>query len=647
MGWHGGGFGHGGHGGPGGHGGSRGFGRAASGLPFGGIPSEMLPGVRRLLEAEPDHPEPEVRFTHAVPPDQRGFSLTQLLRPHWWAVAVGVVLVVVETVSLQVGPQLTQRAIDQGILRGDFGVVAAMAAFYLGAIVVNGLAGVARVAWSGRLGQLLMYRVRLRVFAHIQRLSLDFFTQEKTGRIMTRMTSDIDALTELLQDGIINLFVQVLTLVYVLVVLFSMSPRLALIVALVIVPAMTVLTLWFRSSSERSYNLVRERVADVMAHLQESLSGIRIVTAYNRQSYNEVEHRNIVGDHRGANEDAARAAAIYGPGTDAIGILGTGLVLLLGGRMVLRGTLGLGELVAFVLYLNAFFGPIQQLVQLYNTFQSGQAAVAKLRDLLATEPSVRERPDAVELPPVEGEVAFCDVDFDYRAGEPVLRQVNLHVRAGETVALVGTTGAGKSTLAKLVPRLYDPTGGRVLIDGQDVRAVTLASLRTQVAMVPQEPFLYGGTIRDNIAFARLGARDEEIRQACAAVGLDELLDRLPDGLDTPVSERGASLSSGERQLLALARAVLASPRVLILDEATSALDLRSEAVVERALDNVLQGRTAIIIAHRLSTAMRADRIVVLADGGVAESGSHAELVGQEGIYAGMYRAWTTQVPRMP
>ena len=642
MAWSAGGFGHGGHGGHGG------FGRppqSASGLPFGGIPPEMLPGVRRLLEAEPEHPAPEVRFTHHVPPDQKGFSLARLLRPHWWALAVGVALVAVETVSLQVGPQLTQRAIDRGMLRGDFGVVLSMGLLYLAAVVVNGLAGMGRVAWSGRLGQKLMYRVRLRVFAHLQRLSLDFFTEEKTGRIMTRMTSDIDALAELLQDGIVNLLVQGLTLVYVLVVLFSMNVQLALVVALAVVPVMTLLTLWFRSSSEASYRAVRERIADAMADLQESLSGIRIVAAYNRQRYNEVNHRNIVGDLRTANEDAARAAALYGPGSDAIGILGTATVLLLGGRMVLQGTLGLGELVAFVLYLSAVFAPVQQLVQLYNTYQSGQAAVVKLRDLLDTEPSVPESPDAVELPPVRGEVTFCDLGFEYLPGQPVLHQVNLHVPAGRTFALVGTTGAGKSTLAKLIPRLYDPTTGRVLVDGHDVREVSIESLRRQVALVPQEPFLFAGTIRDNIGFARPGATDEEILAACAAVGLDRLLDRLPESLDTPVAERGASLSSGERQLLALARAFLASPRVLILDEATSSLDLRSEAVVERALDNLLPGRTAVIIAHRLATALRADCIAVVDHGGIAELGSHSELLERGGIYAGMYRTWMAQVPR--
>lgn len=647
MAWDGGGFGHGSHGG---HGGAGGFGhpsRVASGLPFGGIPSEMLPGVRRQLQREPDHPEPEVPFCHVVEEHEKSFSLARLLRPHWWALVVGVLLVAVETVSLQVGPQLTQRAIDRGMLRGDFGFVVWMTVLYLAAILVNGLAGAARVAWSGRLGQLVMYRVRIRVFAHIQRLSLDFFTKEKTGRIMTRMTSDIDALAELLQDGIINLLVQALTLLYVLVVLFSMNVRLALIVTLAIVPVMTGLTLWFRSSSARSYNLVRERLADVMAHLQESLAGIRIVAAYNRQDHNKVEHADIVGNHRRANEAAARAAALYGPATDAVGVLGTALVLLIGGRMVLQGTLQLGELVAFVLYLSAFFGPIQQLVHLYNSYQSGQAAVRKLAALLATEPTVSESPGAVELPALRGEVILADVGFEYLPGQPVLRHVNLHIAAGETLALVGATGAGKSTLAKLIPRLYDPTLGQVVVDGHDVRDVTIASLRRQVAMVPQEPFLFAGTMRDNIAFARLGAQDEEILQACGAVGLDQLLERLPEGLDTPVSERGASLSSGERQLLALARALLASPRVLILDEATSSLDQRSEAVVERALDHVLRGRTSVIIAHRLSTALRADRVAVVEDGGIAEIGSHAELVAAGGIYARMYTSWAAQASAGP
>jgi len=637
MAWGGGGFG-GGFGGPQGR-----PGQAAPGLPFAGIPPEMMAGVQKLIADEPDHQVPPIDFTQVTPEEQKGFTLKRLLRPHWMALAVGVVLVVIETITLQIGPQLTQRAIDKGMFSRNFAVIELMAALYFGSVVINGITTAARVAWTGRLGQKLMYGLRVRVFSHIQRLSLDFFTDEKAGRIMTRMTSDIEALSDLLSDGLINLLVQGFTLVYVMAVLFSMNVRLAVIVVFAIVPVMTLMTLWFRAQSEKNYNRVRERIADVMADLQESLSGIRIVAAYNRQRYNEVKHRNIVGDHRVANEGAARVAAVYGPGSDAVGTLGTGLILFLGGRMVLNGSLQPGQLIAFVLYLNAFFAPIQQLVQLYNTYQSGQAAVNKLRDLLDTEPSVPELENAIDLPPIQGEITFQDVEFGYVADQPVLRDLNLTIAAGETFSLVGTTGAGKSTIAKLVTRFYDPTSGRVLVDGYDLRDITLRSLRRQLGVVPQEPFLFAGSIRDNVAFARTSASDDEVLEACRAVGLDELVARLPQGLDTPVYERGSSLSSGERQLLALARAFLAQPRVLILDEATSSLDLRSEAVIERALDNVLEGRTAIIIAHRLSTAMRADRIAVVNDGRIVELGSHDELVGLGGVYAGMYATWISHM----
>jgi ATP-binding cassette subfamily B protein len=603
----------------------------------------MMKGVEKLLAREPEHPEERIEFSNVPPSDQRGFTLKTLLRPHWWALLIGVALVAVETVTLQIGPQLTQRAIDKGMLAGNFGVVKMMAALYLLSIVLNGVASAVRVSWTGRLGQRLMKGLRVRVFSHIQRLSLDFFTDEKAGRIMTRMTSDVEALSDLLQDGIINLIVQAFTLIYVITVLFSMNVNLALVVTLVIVPIMTLMTLWFRSRSEAGYNRVRERIADVMADLQESLSGIRIVAAYNRQRYNEVKHRNIVGDHQVANEGAAKVAAVYGPGTEAVGTAAQAMVLLIGGRMVFKGTLQPGQLIAFVLYVSAFFAPIQQLVQLYNTYQSGQAAITKIRDLLDTDPSVPESPNAIELPAIEGEIHFDDVEFGYVPGQPVLRDVDLTIAAGETFSLVGTTGAGKSTIAKLVTRFYDPTRGRVLVDGYDLRDVTLRSLRRQLGVVPQEPFLFGGSLRDNIAFAKPGATDDELMDACRAVGLDELVERLPGGLDAPVYERGSSLSSGERQLLALARAFLASPRVLILDEATSSLDLRSEATIERALDNVLEGRTAIIIAHRLSTAMRADRIAVVNDGRIVELGSHEELVALGGVYAGMYATWISHM----
>lgn len=611
-----------------------------AGLPFAGIPSELRARAERILAREPDHPDPEVVFRQNPPEDERRpFTLRSFLWPHRAALAMAFALVVVETLTLQAGPLLTQIGIDRGISQGDLATLVSVAAAYLGTIAVNVVASGARLAWTGRLGERLLYELRLRVFSHLQRLSLDFFTGEKAGRLMTRMTSDIDALAVLFQDGLVNLAVQGLTLVVITTVLVAMSPTLALITILGVVPVMLALTWWFRGASDRGYAAVRDRIAEVLADLQESLSGIRIITAHNRRRHNVVHHDNVLGEHLDANLVTARVGAIYGPASEAVGVLGQALVLGVGGWMVLDGRLTLGELTAFVLYLTAFFAPIQQLVQLYNTYQQGQAAVAKLRDLLGTEPSVPERPDAVELPPVEGAIDLEHVTFGYEPDRPVLDDVSLHIAPGETFALVGPTGAGKSTIAKLVTRFYDPDRGVVRIDGHDLRDVTFASLRRQLGVVPQEPFLFHGTVRDNIAFARPDAPEAELERACWLTGLDELLARLPDGLDSPVHERGASLSSGERQLLALARAFVAQPRVLVLDEATSNLDLRSEATVERALDVLLEGRTAIVIAHRLATAMRADRIAVVDDGGIVELGTHDELVALGGRYAAMYEAW--------
>jgi len=495
------------------------------------------------------------------------------------------------------------------------------------------------VSWTGRLGERLLYQLRLRVFAHLQRQSIDFYTDERAGRLLTRMTSDIDALQQLFQDGLVNIVVQGLTLVVVGVILFVLEPTLALVTVVVVVPALTLITLWYRRVSDRSFTVVRDRIADVLADLSETLQGVRVVTAFNRRRQNVMVHRGVVSRYRAANVVTARQGAAYGPAADLLGALGQVVVLLIGGRMVLRGELSIGTLAAFILYLTAFFAPIQQLVQLYTTYQSGQAAVVKIRDLLATEPSVQQRPDAYDLPTVEGRVELHDVGFEYLAGVPVLRHIDLVVEPGETFAFVGATGSGKSTMAKLVTRFHDPTTGTVRIDGHDLREVTWASLRRQLGVVPQEPFLFAASLRDNVAFGRPEATADEVLEACQAVGLGDVLARLPDGIDTFVHERGVSLSSGERQLLALARAFLARPRVLVLDEATSSLDLESETVVERALDAVLQGRTAIVIAHRLATAMRADRIAVVDAGRIVELGSPAELRALGGRWAEMEAAW--------
>ena len=352
-----------------------------------------------------------------------------------------------------------------------------------------------------------------------------------------------------------------------------------------------------------------------------------------------VHHRNVVGDYRAANYYTAQINAVYGPGTQLLGYLAQAALLAIGGTMVLHGSLSVGGLTAFFLYLSRFMMPIQLLAQQYNVYQQGQASLVKLRSLLAVAPSVAEQADALELPPIEGEIRFEAVTFAYLPGVPVIHDVDLVVRAGETVAFVGPTGAGKSTIAKLVTRFYDPTQGRVLIDGYDLRDLKVGSLRRQLGVVPQEPFLFTGTVRDNIAFARPDATEDEVWEAVRAVGLGDVIERMPDRLDTFVHERGQSLSSGERQLIALARAFMAKPRVLVLDEATSNLDLLSETKIEAALDVLLQGRTAILIAHRLTTAMRADRIVVIDEGQVIESGPHDTLVRLGGRYADMYATW--------
>ena len=613
-----------------------------TGLPFGGIPSELQVEANKVLASEPAH-EPSNLSFHQRPSAKERLALTlpRMLRayPRW--VVGGSLLVILTSLLLQAGPLLTELAINKGLTRGhrSLEVVFVCGVLYLVLALANALLQRVQIDVTGKLASRVMHDLRIRVFVHFQRLSLDFFTDEKVGVLMSRMTSDVENLQQLVQDGISSFAAQGLTMIVITAILFATNVTLAAWTVLLVVPLMFVFTLWFHHASEKGYLLSRDRIANVLADLSESLYGIRVVTANNRQKRNIANHRHVVGAYRDANLYTGRVNAIYGPSTNMIGIFGSAMLLGIGGHMVLEHQLTIGALVAFFLYLNRFFAPIQLLVQQYNSLQQGRSSVIRLREVLQTPPSIDEAENPVVLPTIEGRITFEDVSFGYNPDNLVLHDVNLEIAPGESVAFVGPTGAGKSTMAKLANRFYDPTSGRILLDGIDVRTVTLHSLRSQLGVVPQEAFLFAGSIRTNLGFGRTGIFDEEIEEAIDVVGLRDLIARLPEGLDTVIHERGQTLSAGERQLLALARAFLARPRVLILDEATSSLDLQSETVIETALDRLLEGRSAILIAHRLTTAQRADRIVVIDQGGIVEVGTPRELLNREGAYASMYRAW--------
>lgn len=614
------------------------------GTPFAGIPAELAAGVARLESSEPTAEPPHEPFHQQ--PDDRRLTLWSLLANRPAFLATAAVAVLAEALLLQAGPLLVQIGIDHGIVARNVPVLVGAAVAFLAAVGLTAVASGVRLRQSGRLAAYVTRDLRVRIFSHLQRLSLDFYTREKAGVTMTRMTSDVEAIQQLLQDGFAQFLIQGLTMVVVTAVLVHYNVELAAITLLLVVPPLAALSIWFRRAADHGYNRQRDAIAALFSHLSESLYGVRVITAHNQQARSVVEHREVVGAYRDANDHTGRINAVYGPGSSVIGLLGLAALLLIGGRMVLRGELTIGELTAFVLYINAFFQPVQQLVQLYTNYQQARAALGKLRGLLGTAPSVPERIEAFELPPVDGGLELKNISFGYDPDRPVLRDVTLRISPGETVACVGPTGAGKSTLAKLVARLYDPDRGAVLIDGHDLRDVTLNSLHRQVGVVPQEPFLFAGTLRDNIAFARPDATDEEVDAAVDAVGLRDLVDRSPDGLSTILHERGQSVSSGERQLIALARVFVAAPRVVILDEATSSLDLRSELRVEAAIQRLLEGRTAILVAHRLSTARRADRVIVVDNGGILESGPHDDLVAAGGRYATMYATWESHHKRV-
>jgi ABC-type multidrug transport system fused ATPase/permease subunit len=571
-------------------------------------------------------------------------GLIQLLAPYKWRVLAMFVALVAATGAALAPAPLAKLAIDTGIRHHDTGALDLIVAAFLASALIYAAASYAQTYLVGWVGQRALQDLRIQLFTHLQRLSIGFYSRNRAGVIISRITNDVEALDQLVEDGMATLFQSGLTLIGVVVILMVIDFHLALLTFLAL-PILFAGGVAFRIASADAYRLTREKIAAITGYLQETLSGIRVVRAYGQERRHIQEFRRLNEENRAANMTTVNLNAAYFPAVEFLSALVTVEILVVGGIEAITGNATTGVVFAFIAALNNFFDPIQQLSQLYTTYQSGMAALDKIFELLDQQPDLVDPPDAVELRGLRGELRFDDVSFQYGSGddaEYALRDVDLVIPPGQTVALVGATGAGKSTFAKLVARFYDPTSGRVLVDRHDLRSVSSHSLRSQMGIVPQEAFLFSGTVRENIAFGRPGATDEEIHAAARAVGADGFISELDDGYDSQIGERGVQLSAGQRQLVAFARALVADPRILVLDEATSNVDVHTESLIEHGMRRLVAGRTAIVIAHRLSTIRGASRILVMEHGQVVEDGTHEELLEAEGRYWRLYRDWAEQ-----
>lgn len=594
------------------------------------------PGFRRMMSLEEERPA------------DRGGTLLRLgmyLRPVVWLIVLAGILVLANSGLQLLGPYLIGLAVDQFIAVGDRAGLVRIVLLLLGTYVAGWLVMSGQIYLMGLASQRTLARMRTEIFRAIQGFAMRFFDEREAGDLMSRLVNDVDVINQFLSNGLVSLVSDTLLLVGILVVMVTMHPRLALS-SFAVLPAMVATTVILSRRARAAFRRTREKIGAVSADLEENLSGMRVVQAFARESQNLQRFVTLNAENRDANVQAQAITSAFMPTVDILSTMAIAIVMGYGAYLATLGQVTVGVIVAFLVYVQRFYQPIRRLSNLYAMAQSALAGAERIFHLLDTPAEYRERDGTVDLPPIQGRVEFRDVHFAYKPGEPVLQGINLLAEPGQTIALVGPTGAGKTTIVALLARFYDVTEGQVLVDGYDVREVRLASLRSQMGMVPQDSFLFSGTIADNIRYGRLDATDEEVEAAARLVNAHDFIMSLPKGYQTEVTERGSNLSLGQRQLISFARAILADPRILILDEATSSVDTRTEMLIQRALERLLENRTAFIVAHRLSTIRNADQVLVVEGGRIVERGTHRELLARRGRYYELYqKQFRDEVPR--